>query len=58
VLAPTWGFRAIREAALGGSAWRDIGMCWVASIAYLAISLVCLAYFERLARARASFRLA
>jgi ABC-2 type transport system permease protein len=58
VLAPTWGFRAIREAALGGSTWFSIGMCAVVSVAYLAISLVCLAYFERLARDRASFRLA
>jgi ABC-2 type transport system permease protein len=58
ILAPTWGFRAIRESALGGSPWFDIGMCWVVSVAYLAISLVCLAYFERLARAKASFRLA
>lgn len=58
VLAPTWGFRAIREAALGGSPWFDIGMCWAVSAAYLAISLVCLAYFERLARDRAVFRLA
>ncbi len=58
ILAPTWGFRALREAALGGSPWSSIGMCWVVSIAYLAISLFCLAYFERLARDRASFRLA
>jgi ABC-2 type transport system permease protein len=58
LLAPTWGFRAIREAALGGSAWFDIGMCWAVSAAYLAISLVCLAYFERLARDRAGFKLA
>jgi ABC-type polysaccharide/polyol phosphate export permease len=58
VLAPTWGFRAIREAALGGSPWFDIGMCWAVSAAYLAVSLVCLAYFERLARDRASFKLA
>jgi len=58
VLAPTWGFRAIKESAFGGSAWPSIGMCVVVSLAYLAVSLVCLAYFERLARDRASFRLA
>ena len=27
VLAPTWGMSALRNAALGGSAWPDIGMC-------------------------------
>ena len=34
-LAPTWGFRAIQEAALGGSPWPDIGMCLVVSVGYL-----------------------
>jgi len=58
ILAPTWGFRAMREAALGGPAWSSIGMCAVVSVVYLAISLGCLTYFERLARAKASFRLA
>jgi len=58
LLAPTWGFRAIKEAALGGSPWPAIGMCAVVSVAYLAIALVCLAFFERLARSRASLRLA
>jgi ABC-2 type transport system permease protein len=58
LLAPTWGFRAIREAALGGSPWPAIGMCAVVSVAYLAIALACLAFFERLARSRASLRLA
>jgi ABC-2 type transport system permease protein len=58
ILAPTWGFRALREAAFGGSPWSSIGMCAAVSVAYLAISLVCLAYFERLARSRASLRLA
>jgi hypothetical protein len=33
-------------------------MCAAVSVVYLAISLVCLAYFERLARSRASLRLA
>ena len=27
VLAPTWGMRAIREAALGGPPLPDLGMC-------------------------------
>jgi ABC-2 type transport system permease protein len=56
-LAPTWGFRAIREAALGGTPWPDIGMCLVLSTAYFAIAAICLGVFERVARARATLRL-
>lgn len=58
LLAPTWGFRAIKEAALGGSPWPAIGMCAVVSLVYLVIALVCLEVFERLARSRAALRLA
>ena len=36
-LAPTWGFRAIQEAALGGTPWADIGMCLVVSAAYFVV---------------------
>jgi len=56
-LAPTWGFRAIQEAALGGSPWPDIGMCLVVSVGYLLTATVCLKAFEHLARARATLRL-
>jgi ABC-2 type transport system permease protein len=58
LLAPTWGFRALREAALGGAAWPSIGMCAVVTAAYLAVAVACLAGFERLARSRATLRLA
>ena len=58
LLAPTWGFRAIKEAALGGSPWPAIGMCAVVSLVYLVVALVCLEAFERLARSRAALRLA
>jgi ABC-2 type transport system permease protein len=58
LLAPTWGFRALRDAALGGSPWPAIGMCALVSVVYLVIALVCLAFFERLARSRATLRLA
>jgi ABC-2 type transport system permease protein len=57
LLAPTWGFRAIQEAALGGTPWADIGMCLVVSIGYAATAVVCLKVFEHLARANASLRL-
>lgn len=56
-LAPTWGFRAIQESALGRSPWPDIGMCLVVSAVYLAIATVCLKAFENVARARATLRL-
>ena len=58
LLAPTWGFRALRDAALGGSPWPSIGMCVVVTAAYLAVAVVCLAGFERVARSRAALRLA
>jgi ABC-2 type transport system permease protein len=58
VLAPTWGVRALRESALGGNAWTEIGMCLVLAAAYLVIGHFCLRYFERLARDRATLAIA
>jgi ABC-2 type transport system permease protein len=55
LLAPTWGMRALRTSALGGNPLPAIAMCGVVSAGYLVLSLVCLRYFERLARAKASF---
>jgi ABC-2 type transport system permease protein len=59
LLAPTWGVRAIRDAALGGSgsAWPEIGMCLLLGVAYLALGSVFLRNFERLARQRATLSL-
>jgi len=56
-LAPTWGFRAIREAALGGTPWPSVAMCVVLSAAYLVLASGCFRLFEHLARARATLRL-
>lgn len=56
-LAPYWGFQALQDAALGGSPWRDIGMCVVVSAAYLAVGTACLHAFVEVARARASLKL-
>lgn len=56
-LGPYWGYRAIREAALGPSPWADIGMCLVASFAYFAAGTVCLHYFVRVARSTGSLKL-
>ena len=57
LLAPTWGFRGMQEAALGGTPWPDIGMCLVLSAVYLAIGGSCLIAFEYVARVRGSLRL-
>jgi hypothetical protein len=56
-LGPYWGFRAIREAALGPSPWPDVAMCLVVSSAYLAIGTVCLHLFVRVARSTGSLKL-
>lgn len=58
LLAPTWGFQALRRAVVGGDAWPSIGMCLVVSVLYVAIAVACLGHFERLARRRASLKLA
>jgi ABC-2 type transport system permease protein len=58
VLAPTWGIKALRSAALGGDPLVGIGMCLVLGCAYLLIGGVCLAHFERLARDRGTLSLA
>jgi ABC-2 type transport system permease protein len=57
-LAPTWGFQAIRRAAVAGNAWPSVAMCFVVSVAYVAIAVVFLRLFEYLARQRASLKLA
>lgn len=57
VLAPTWGMRAMRNAALGGSAWTALGLCLVLSLAYGTISVALLRVFERKARERATLSL-
>ncbi len=56
-LAPSWGFRALRESALGLTPWDDIAMCGVVSAAYFAIGTVCLRAFVGVARARATLKL-
>jgi ABC-2 type transport system permease protein len=57
VLAPTWGMRAVRHAAIGGDVAVPLLVCAALSIAYAAIAAVLLHYFERLARDRASLSL-
>lgn len=57
VLAPTWGFRAIRDASLGGHPWTDIGVCAGLSVSYFLLAMVFLHTFEKVARSRATLRL-
>lgn len=57
-LAPTWGIKAIRAAALGGGgAWNAVGMCVLLGAVYLALGAVFMKNFERLARQRATLSL-
>lgn len=57
-LAPSWGIKAIRAAALGGGdAWSAIGMCVALGAVYLALGAVFMKNFERLARQRATLSL-
>ena len=57
VLAPTWGVRAIREAALGGTPWPDVGITLALGAAYLVIGAIFLRYFEVAARRHATLSL-
>jgi ABC-2 type transport system permease protein len=57
VLAPTWGMRAVRRAAIGGDVGVPLLVCAALSLAYAAIAAVLLHHFERLARDRASLSL-
>jgi ABC-2 type transport system permease protein len=56
-LAPTWGMRAIRESATGGSPLPDIGMCFVLGGIYVAIGVLVTEAVLRSARASASLSL-
>jgi ABC-2 type transport system permease protein len=56
-LAPTWGVRALREAALGGSPYPDLALCVAITVGYALLAIVSLRSFERLARERATLSL-
>ncbi len=57
LLAPTWGMRAIREAAIGGSALPDIGMCAALGAAYTLLGVLIVGRLLQSARARATLSL-
>ena len=56
-LAPTWGMRAIRESATGGTPLPDVGMCFLLGAAYVAVGILVTNSVLRAARARASLSL-
>lgn len=56
-LAPTWGMRAIRESATGGTPLPDVGMCFALGAAYVGLGVVVTDSVLRAARARASLSL-
>jgi ABC-2 type transport system permease protein len=57
VLAPTWGMRAIREAALGGPALQDLGMCALLGAIYTVLGVLIVGYLLDAARRRATLAL-
>ena len=56
-LAPTWGMRAMRHAAIGGPVLGPLLACAALTVAYGAIALALLQVFERLARERGTLSL-
>src|SRR5215204_1743898 len=56
-LAPTWGFRAIRDATLGGPAWAGMAVFASPRGRFFAIATGCLGRFQPVPRARPTLRL-
>lgn len=56
-LGPYWGFRGLRDAAIGSGAWRYIAMSFVVSAGYFVFGTLCLRAFVHVARARGSLKL-
>jgi ABC-2 type transport system permease protein len=57
VLAPTWGMKAIRQSALGGTPLPDAAACAGLGLAYTAIGVVIVGALLRAARERATLSL-
>jgi len=56
-LAPTWGIRAIRESALGGSPLPDVGICCALGLGYAVTGVLLVETVLRSARRTASLSL-
>jgi ABC-2 type transport system permease protein len=57
LLAPTWGIKALRSAALGGDPLPQILMTFVLAACYLLLASIAIRKFDRLARERATLSL-
>jgi ABC-2 type transport system permease protein len=57
LLAPTWGVRAIRESALGGSPLPDLLLCLALGAGYVLVGVLVLERVLRAARAKAALSL-
>jgi ABC-2 type transport system permease protein len=57
ILAPTWGYRAIHDAAFGGNAWPAVAMAVALAAVYFGIAQAFVDAFERRARERATLSL-
>lgn len=57
LLAPTWGVRAIRESALGGSPGPDLLLCFAIGLGYALAGVLCAETVLRSARRHASLSL-
>ena len=57
ILAPTWGIRAMREAALGGNPAPSVAACLALGALYLVVGHFTLGYFEVRARRSATLSL-
>ena len=57
LIAPTWGIRAIHESATGGNPALELSAAIVLGLCYLGLGIICLRFFERLARQRATLAL-
>ena len=57
ILAPTWGYRAIHDAALGGNPWPGIGIAAGLAVVYFVIGQLIVGVFERRARQQATLSL-
>jgi ABC-2 type transport system permease protein len=56
-LAPTWGMRAIRESALGGTPLPDLVVCLGLGAGYIALAVLVTDRVLREARARGTLSL-
>jgi ABC-2 type transport system permease protein len=57
LIGPTWGIRAIHESATGGDPAPELIAAVALGLAYVVLGAVCLRFFERLARQRATLAL-